>query len=304
MKWKNVMQLSDNVAIVEKDKNNKWVYCKHPDYKIKSKFTTKKQIIAEARRDEVSLVVEAQNDWRDYSIFHSDLTRDYLQGMSFGAIIIDDVNYDFSSDDDDIKIYNSSERLLVNLEQELEILGIKYNPATDRNNNKLKEALGFSPQAVSKSSDCFSLNELEALSARIGVIVPAEDGAEYTYCKKSPRNKKPDWYFATEKIDALTELSAAGCDLIVEKISEQKYKIAYCDTYKNQARGLFEAFLVVDYHQKSGLTFDGNKMVQVENMLRSAVNRARKEARLERLPKNEELRHAEKNDGNFAKARN
>ena len=234
----------------------------------------------------------------DYTIFHADLKREYLRGLAAAAIVINDANYDYSSDDAETRMYNIMERLINNTEVELKDLGVKYSAILNGKNNLANQVQGFAPQGLWwNSSPSFSMKSLEELSTKIGVILPGDDKGEYLFYRKSLRNKKPQLYSTNNKNEALNQLCASGCNLIVGKTTGDNHKILYCDLYKEQARGFVEAYLLVDYAAKANFPLDADRAVEVINLLRNSVNRSRKEIGLTKLDEKMDLSHAE--EGKF-----
>ena len=292
MKWDNILQLSNNTAIVEKAKNNTWTYCKGGSLNIKRSFKNEAQIIAQAKTDAVSLVAEKCGK-DEYSIVHSRINGDYLRGLVFGAIIIDCAYEDFYSDDDKTKIYNATQRLVNNIEGELGSLGVKFNNRLIDKKSALNKVTGFYKEGLFDANDIFDMKLLESISSRIGIITPDKPDGGYNYHKKGNSSRNSEINQATSKIDAIDELVCDGCNLVSEKISDGNYQIVYSDTNKDYTKGILEAYLITNYVQKSNAMFENNQTQLIEKMMKNTVNIARKELGLKKLAKNADLTYAD-----------
>ena len=117
----------------------------------------------------------------------------------------------------------------------------QYTPyeAQTRPNHGLTESLvkrlgNYTREYRVTAPDEYTLKELEKISNRIGVIAPTE--AKNLYEFGAAGAKTAYKIFGLEAAQR-TLIAYANCDLLAQKLPNQKYKIIYCDTGKNYLRG-------------------------------------------------------------------
>ena len=310
MKIKDIKKISAEAALVENSTNDTWpwgvlVTEDFRDYSATShvkkenrradyfRFAEKSPAVALCFKDKASairaakglkrvLVLESTDD-KNYKIIESNVKTEYLNGLATGAKII---SYILGPEYPP----HHSEKSLLMVQEDLEeymarVLSFSpYAPAPRSDNvpmsSLLKHLSEYSKEYQVTDSEEYSLKELQKISGRFGLISKPAGSEDYNlnaWCTK--QNRKVRNFEAG--LGSLVE--HFNCDLIAERLPNDKYKIIYCETGKNYLRGLTAAALVLDETIKQPGIPISQKYKQLQQKLIEYANLARGELGYKKL---------------------